>query len=405
MKLRFSKCSYKLIITLLLSLPIAFITSCAHPPPTPQPKEFDMATRTLAQELLKQINDHRIASNDGAAIVVIDPFFDADSGEVLNVSKQIEAIFQEEQQKSFPNVVLRPLRSDTLAEAQYILRGDIRLETIETEKADQKFYHVMASADNRKRVVAWADVWIADKDLDYTGAGIHADTPMFIIDPNQEKARTIIESGKKTTVEPESAEFLETKAILVEAGAAYENKDYEKALRLFQKAVEREDGQVMETYAGLYLSHYVLNHRRQAEEAFAQLVDISVSKNGSLSVKFLFEVNKTEFLKNKNLRAQYAIWIKIIGEYFRKSDTCLKIVGHCSKTGPADWNDKLSKMRARRIQSLMRSSFPEIKKRSQAIGKGYHENIVGTGTDDERDALDRRVEFILTDCGSLNLSS
>lgn len=32
------------------------------------------------------------------------------------------------------------------------------------------------------------------------------------------------------------------------------------------------------------------------------------------------------------------------------------------------------------------------------IGKGFSENIVGTGTDDDRDALDRRVELFVIKC-------
>jgi hypothetical protein len=29
---------------------------------------------------------------------------------------------------------------------------------------------------------------------------------------------------------------------------------------------------------------------------------------------------------------------------------------------------------------------------------GFRENLVGTGTDDARDALDRRVEFKISEC-------
>jgi len=232
---------YILHITFFSFSCLVLLTSCAH---TPKPTQFDTAIRTLAQDLLKQVNDHHDDSDQSTANIVIDPFFDANSGEVLNVSKQIEAILLEEQQKSFPRISLKPLRSHTLTDAQYILRGEIRLDHLKLEETDQKSYHVLASVDNRKRVVAQADVWVSDKNLDYTGAGIHTDTPMFIIDPLREKARAIIESRVKAHVESESAAFLETKAILVEAGDAYENKDYRKALRLFQQAARQDDGVV-----------------------------------------------------------------------------------------------------------------------------------------------------------------
>ena len=34
----------------------------------------------------------------------------------------------------------------------------------------------------------------------------------------------------------------------------------------------------------------------------------------------------------------------------------------------------------------------------QSVGIGFRENIVGSGTDDLRDALDRRVEFKVRSC-------
>ncbi|MGH8604505.1 MAG: hypothetical protein ACREXR_17505, partial [Gammaproteobacteria bacterium] len=45
-----------------------------------------------------------------------------------------------------------------------------------------------------------------------------------------------------------------------------------------------------------------------------------------------------------------------------------------------------------------RAALVKILERSKASGKGFRENVVGSGTDDARDALDRRVEFSLTDC-------
>jgi outer membrane protein OmpA-like peptidoglycan-associated protein len=36
----------------------------------------------------------------------------------------------------------------------------------------------------------------------------------------------------------------------------------------------------------------------------------------------------------------------------------------------------------------------------QSVGMGFRENIVGSGTDDLRDALDRRVEFKVRSCQS-----
>ena len=46
----------------------------------------------------------------------------------------------------------------------------------------------------------------------------------------------------------------------------------------------------------------------------------------------------------------------------------------------------------------MTSYVPEIIKKSETIGRGFRENIVGTGTDDITDEIDRRVEFKFSNC-------
>ena len=48
----------------------------------------------------------------------------------------------------------------------------------------------------------------------------------------------------------------------------------------------------------------------------------------------------------------------------------------------------------------MASYAPQIINRSEAIGRGFSENIVGTGADDITDEIDRRVEFKFSNCWS-----
>jgi len=385
---------------------LGIISACAPIPVAeiiPQPIPFEEAIHPFAHDLLRQIQIYHSNSDQQhrSINIVIDPFFDADSLGDLQIFSRIETALQQARAEYFPDMTLGLINSSELSHAKYIIQGQLRFEPITDDNYSEKFYHILSTVTDKQQIIAKADVWLSDQNLNYKGSGIHPDAPMFITDANREKTRQIIESPVGAKVDSGNIAFLETKAILLSAGNAYETKDYQKAMQLFQQAAQRSDGRIMETYAGLYLTHYVLNNRKKAEDAFAQLVDISVRKNRSLSVKFLFEVNRAEFLKNVNLKEQYKIWLKKIGEYFNKSPDCLLIVGHCSKTGSEKWNDKLSAMRAQKIRQLMRPSFHKIEQRSQAIGKGFNENIVGSGTDDERDALDRRVEFKLTDCSAI----
>jgi outer membrane protein OmpA-like peptidoglycan-associated protein len=62
-------------------------------------------------------------------------------------------------------------------------------------------------------------------------------------------------------------------------------------------------------------------------------------------------------------------------------------------------NDALSLRRAAFIRQKLASEATELAARTKADGKGFHENIVGSATDDAVDALDRRVEFKIVPCG------
>jgi outer membrane protein OmpA-like peptidoglycan-associated protein len=77
---------------------------------------------------------------------------------------------------------------------------------------------------------------------------------------------------------------------------------------------------------------------------------------------------------------------------------CLNVVGHTSRTGSVPYNDRLSLQRAAYIKQRLEREAPQLAPRTRAAGMGFRENLVGTGTDDARDALDRRVEFKVIEC-------
>ena len=77
---------------------------------------------------------------------------------------------------------------------------------------------------------------------------------------------------------------------------------------------------------------------------------------------------------------------------------CLTVAGHTSRTGNEVYNDRLSLQRAAAVQKQLENLSPKLGGRLNATGIGFRENIVGSGTDDLRDALDRRVEFKVRPC-------
>jgi ABC-type multidrug transport system fused ATPase/permease subunit len=80
------------------------------------------------------------------------------------------------------------------------------------------------------------------------------------------------------------------------------------------------------------------------------------------------------------------------------ANVCMNVVGHTSRTGSEPVNDRLSQARAAVIKQKLEAEVGQLATRTRASGMGWRENIVGTGTDDVSDALDRRVEFKIVDC-------
>ncbi|MFC1815123.1 OmpA family protein [Thermodesulfobacteriota bacterium] len=381
------------------------LTACLkQPKPTVQPQQyplpFEEAISTLANKLLAQIEADRtlLGRKDFTNIMII-PFADADTQEVPEISRDIEKIIIAEGKRNFKGFQITRLTFKNIKKADYIMNGYIRLDTYDSQATakKQKYYRVYGEVRKPAgtEILGKSNVWISDQDLDYKPTAIYLDSPLYL------KGRRLVET-EKPRLFPRAVDLLsislETKALLIEGRMAYESGDYETAAKLFALVAERKDGQDLSTYAGLYLANYKLGRLEEAEKAFAKVVSISVEKYRYLTVKYLFKVDSVLFLQDKNLSKRFEAWIRNIGKYFQNTDYCLLIVGHASNTGTKEYNDKLSLERAKTIQKRLQKYFPDVIQRSEVVGKGFSQNIVGIGTDDDRDALDRRVELFIIDC-------
>ncbi|HWK82132.1 MAG TPA: OmpA family protein, partial [Caldimonas sp.] len=117
-----------------------------------------------------------------------------------------------------------------------------------------------------------------------------------------------------------------------------------------------------------------------------------------LPVKLLFQPGRTTFNTIGDLPQQYQIWLTMLAQEAGRADSCVRIVGHTSRTGNAAANERLSRQRAEAVQKLLERDNRALASRLSATGVGSKEALVGLGTDDQRDALDRRVEFRVVDC-------
>jgi outer membrane protein OmpA-like peptidoglycan-associated protein len=117
-----------------------------------------------------------------------------------------------------------------------------------------------------------------------------------------------------------------------------------------------------------------------------------------LSVKILFRPNSIAFWSDPENPAPYMDWLSVIARRVVADQACLLLTGHASPSGSAALNDRLSLARAERIRHDLVKIEPNLKGRITAQGVGSREAIVGTGSDDATDLVDRRVDFQLEPC-------
>jgi outer membrane protein OmpA-like peptidoglycan-associated protein len=205
--------------------------------------------------------------------------------------------------------------------------------------------------------------------------------------------------GRKVgeAIDPVYAEHLLVETVINDAIKAYNNQRYREALALYQSALRTPAGEQLRVYNGLYLAHWKLGHRDDAARAFGRMVAYGLAQE-HLAVKFLFKPGSTALWSAAQSRNPHLMWLQQIARHTTQQNMCLEIIGHASRTGPEPLNERLSLRRAEYLQARLEAEAPPLRNRTITSGKGSRENLIGTATDDARDALDRRVEFNVIRC-------
>lgn len=186
-------------------------------------------------------------------------------------------------------------------------------------------------------------------------------------------------------------------ALITEGEKRYEQGECKGAVQYFEEAAARPEGQLLKVFNGLYLCQTQLDRTQAAETTFARIVALGLATN-NLSVKFLFNPGSVDFIADPKISTAYTMWLRQIAKEAVAARACMSVIGHSSRTGSEQVNARLSQQRALTVQRRLEAMAPELTGRMQSVGMGFRENLVGSGTDDLRDALDRRVEFKVRPC-------
>jgi outer membrane protein OmpA-like peptidoglycan-associated protein len=329
--------------------------------------------------------------------IVIDPILSTNSGQQFKGNQQVIEILSNEIGTKFKFDELTP---GSLNKARYVLAGAL---TQNKNLYDQS----KTVSDLVMTIFEWPTGTVRAKgqvrvsNFLFEPLLLYDDSPIFLLDKSSRFANSLVNLVIGQLVSSDYLKFLPIKAYIQKGISSYEENRHADSANFFLEAIANPIGRTLTAYAGLYLAAEKLHKDDVANQAFANLLSVAIEENRRLDIKLLFSVNSPVFIPNDELVKRYSWWLKHIAVHMQKSDVCLNISGHCSKSGNSSYNERLSLSRARTVQGVMAVTYPGIKKRSHVEGRGYRENIVGTGADNASDAVDRRVEFSIIDCSAL----
>ena len=409
MSLNLPRCiDRRLTASVLIAL---LLTSCAAPPPPERPPApsseltFDAGVDYAIDDLLVQARrlpafsaaPGLLKKEEPRGVIAVDPAIDGNTGQQTIASRALDSRLLQRASDKFAQFDVAAVNSNVLGKAQYVLAAT--LTPIDAAKATGGTFRISLSLTDIKTgfVVAQSAARIRSEGVDTTPTPFYRDSPSLTKD-------RVVEGQIRTAQTPTGGaadEFymsrLPINALISEGSNRYEAGNYAEALRYYETAAGRPEGQQLRVLNGLYLANTQLGRTDEAEKAFAKIVALGLATN-SLSVKFLFRPGSLDFLADPKVSGPYNMWLRLVAREVAASKACLTIVGHTSHTGAEQYNDKLSKDRAIAIQRRIEAQAAETAGRLVSVGVGFRENLVGSGTDDLRDALDRRVEFKVRNC-------
>jgi outer membrane protein OmpA-like peptidoglycan-associated protein len=365
----------------------------------PPPVRFEDAISRAGQELFAQA---RSQLGPESRTLVIDPLIDANTGGqtvgTAAMGMQLESIVN----SKYGAWSVRPLTRESLASRPLLLIGTLTpvnvVRAIDTPPDAFRVWLTLIDLRSGRVVAKQLDRATVDS-VDPEPLPYYRDSPTW------HKDKTVlgyINSCQVNTkigdpADPEYLARLPAAAVINEAILAYGAGKMPLANKLYKEAEPLADRGDLRVLNGLYLTSWKLGQRDAAKDAFDKVVESGLELR-RLPVKILFQPGKTAFIEVGDLPAQYQMWLGSLAQEVGKISACVRIVGHTSRSGSARSNEVLSRRRAEFMQRLLEQDNRRLSTRLSATGVGSREALVGLGTDDQRDALDRRVEFRVVDC-------
>ncbi len=335
-------------------------------------------------------------------VLVIDPLIDRATGQETAATRTIGRRMAELIAERHPQFEVKPFTESVLAENPFVLLGSMTPSKLgdtqpAAEPADTYRIWAVLMDFERGMVLSHPTAWVKASDVDATPTEFYKQSPVWLGDALHAAYIRTCASAPDKPADPGYLQGVHTQSLVAQAIGAYEAGDYRRSLALYEQARTQPEGVQLRVLNGIYLAKRALRDRRGAETAFKEAVDFGL-ENKRLALKMLFRPGSATLPMEASAGPQYRMWLDVLAERAGSREVCLLVAGHASLTGSAAFNDKLSHRRAEFAAYRLQKRERDLHGRLQTQGFGFRQPLVGTGTDDFRDALDRRVEFAVRDC-------
>lgn len=367
------------------------------PPPESQHQNVRTASRAAAIELVRQMK----IFSQGKGSIWVSPAINRQSGEITASGREFQVLLALDLKSLLTESSVQSLGGGAEAEWDWVVSPQVEFEKPVDGSLTVNWFKIKAATINPKgELLPGAVLRVNAQHFDATPSRFFRDAPIYLIG-NYHEGRIKLSSNADKSGEliAERRRFISIEALNQQGILDYEEGRYNNALDSFERVLVLDPKNLPALY-GVYQIWRDLNNQPNFEKVFKRLVAAAVEQE-NISFRFLFRVRTSEFRDDLEIAKQYDFWLHHLAKEVSASGRCLLVQGHASKSGSEDFNDHLSHERAKQVAAHMIRRAPELKDRIETEGRGFRSNLVGSGTDDAKDAVDRRVDFKLRRCGTV----
>lgn len=352
-----------------------------------------LAARVAALEMASQIRS--VGRIDGA--IWVSPAINQKSGELTASGRELQVLLALDLKRILGDTVVHSLGGGTNVPWAWVMAPDVEFEKPTDGNLDSSWFKIrMAAVNQQGQILPGVLLRVNAHQFDATPSRFFKDAPIYLTGQFHDQRSRLVVSGAAGLNPEQRKRFIAIEALNQQGILDFEEGRTQLSLDSFKKTLQLDPDNLPALY-GTYQVLRELNDAINYEIAFDQMLAAAI-KQDNISFRFLFQVRAAAFRDDIDVSKDYSFWLVHMARQVHASGRCLLVQGHASKSGTFEYNQKLSKDRARQVTDQMIKFVPELRNRIAFEGRSFLDNRVGSGTDDAKDSIDRRVDFKLRNC-------